>query len=529
MEMPAQSGDDTDAVDGSIESTLHPSRRRNLLASPLLRLPTELVLEVFAHVIELYDNGYNFDDDYRRPHDRTLFVLTAICHQLREVGITSPRLWSSVDFTTIPIAELFLERCNYDPHIFLIKESGPRQPRAAHDPRRGAVWEKLEGRTFNNLRSLVFEGTEREFALRVISLLQRAPNASNLDFTNISFRPSLELPQLISDPIPNLSTLRLHNFLINWASPLLRNLTRLTLGSERPRIPPERVSIEMFLTALANCPNLEILNLTHTRPEPFDSHQTKCDVVVQLRRLRELSLKFYDPSTVGCILLHIRYPESTKLAVYVPVGVHTDLSETISQVLPDRNVQAIQHFRQSTALTVYLDNHPHFFTDNALIHFEKSYLQEPYLRPQRNPQQLVRFASKVVEVIGGDTIISLIIEAWGNGPPDEIWEAFLHGFPLLEQICYHRKWGVANRDRVNPFVLVFSRPFEGGSACPWLQHLELPRVALTKASAAVLKCALKERNACGRRLKRIGLSDDVTEVGDQLVLEPFRDLVDEVE
>ena len=528
--MPAQTGNNTDALDASVESTLHPSIhlswRRNLLASPLLRLPTELILKIFAHVIELDDAG---DDNSRRPCGWTLLILTTICRQLREIGTMSPQLWSSVDFTSLPIAELFLERCKYDPCTLIIKESGPRRPRAAHDPRRGAAWEKLEGRTFHNLRSLVFEGTEREFTLRVISVLHRAPNVSNLDLNNISYRPSQELSQLVSHPIPNLSTLRLHNFSIYWTSPHLRNLIRLTLGSDRDRFPPERAPIEMFLTALANCPNLEILDLTHTGPEALNGHQNKCDVVVQLCRLRELSLKFHNPSTVGRILSHIEYPESTRLAVYVPAGIYTDLSETISQVLPHRNVQAIQHFRNSTALTIYLDDHPQFFTDNLLVHFQKPYGQEPYFRSQRNPKNLARLASKIVEVIGGDTVISLNIEARGDGPPGGMWGALLHGLPWLERIRYHRKPGGGNQKFVHSFIPVFSRPSEGGSVCPWLQHLELPRALLTLDSAAILKLALTERNARGGRLKRIGISDDATEVYDRLVLEQFRDLVGEVE
>jgi hypothetical protein len=90
--------------------------------------------------------------------------------------------------------------------------------------------------------------------------------------------------------------------------------------------------------------------------------------------------------------------------------------------------------------------------------------------------------------------------------------------------------GGRDQDLADPFVLVFSRPFEGQPVCPQLQHLELPRRVLTQdPSATVLKRALTERDACGRRLKRIGLSGDATEVGDRGVLEPFRDLVDEVQ
>jgi len=525
--MPALSRNDTDAVDTSIGSTLHPSidlsrRRRNFLASPLLRLPTELILNIFVHVIES-DDYYNH---YRHRHNRWPFILTAICHQLREIGTASPQLWTSVDFTPLPIAELFLERCKYNPRILLVKESRFRWPRVTHDPNKEAVWEKLEGRTFNNLRSLVFDGTEREFAHKVVSLLQRAPNISNLDLNNVSYGPSQDLPWPIGDPIPNLSTLRLHNFSIDWTSPLLRNLTRLTLNSGSPRVPPKHVSIETFLAALANCPNLEILELTNSGPEPINSHHDECDVVVQLCRLEELSLEFRDPSTVGYILSHIECTELGLLVVDAPVHVNAELSEVISRILPHRNAQTIQHFRESISLTVNPDDHPQFSTNNVLVRF-----QEPYINggPQRNPQGLARFASKIVEVVGWDTIVILDIYSWQIELPEGMWEAFLHGLPLLESICYQRIWEESDLGLVNSFVLVFSRPFEGQPVCPQLEYLDLPRGVLTQDSAAVLKRALTERDTCGRRLKRISVSDGPEAgVDDRLVLEMFRDLVDEV-
>ena len=215
----------------------------------------------------------------------------------------------------------------------------------------------------------MFQGTQDEFAHRAVGALQRAPNVSNLDICNFSFCPRQELPWPGSDQIPNLSILHLHRFWISWASPLSQNLIRLSLEFEPPHVPSERTSIETFLTALANSPDLEILNLAYAGPDPLNGYQDKCDVVVQLGKLRELSLEFDDPSTVGSILSHIGYPEATKLTVYILVDEDTDLSETIPRVLPHRNTQTIQHFRNSTALTICLGGTPQFSTDNLLIRF----------------------------------------------------------------------------------------------------------------------------------------------------------------
>ena len=62
MEVLAQGGDEMGVVEASIESTvrrLHPlRRRRNSLGSPLLRLPMELILGIFARMVQPGD-----DDD----------------------------------------------------------------------------------------------------------------------------------------------------------------------------------------------------------------------------------------------------------------------------------------------------------------------------------------------------------------------------------------------------------------------------------------------------------------------------------
>ena len=52
--------------------------------------------------------------------------------------------------------------------------------------------------------------------------------------------------------------LYLHKIIISWTSPLLRNLSRLVLIPGFAICLFEPTSVEMFLTALANCPVLVI-------------------------------------------------------------------------------------------------------------------------------------------------------------------------------------------------------------------------------------------------------------------------------
>ena len=99
MELAAQAVDESPLVETNLESTLqrlyHLPCRRNFLASSLLRLPTELILRIFEHAIELKDE----DDDSPSSVQacRTLLVIVGICFELRKIGMTTHYLWSIVD------------------------------------------------------------------------------------------------------------------------------------------------------------------------------------------------------------------------------------------------------------------------------------------------------------------------------------------------------------------------------------------------------------------------------------------------
>lgn len=497
------------------QRSIHILRGRNFLSSPFLHLPTELILKIFGHTL---DWGPGLSS----------LLLTAICHKLREVGIAFPQLWNVVSFTAPPLARLFLKRCNYEPRVLLITESqlapkGRSIRYLAQDPRWQAVWGELKGRTFSDLHSLVFEGVPPAFVDMVVGVLRRAPNIANIDLRYRS-PPHQELPWSLGDPLPYLSTLRLRGFWISWTSPLLRNLSHLTLDFGIVRSLPEDTTIETFLVTLANCPDLETLDLAFAGPDLLDGYQAGCDRVVRLRELKVLSLMFHGPSRIRHILSHIDYPESTAVRLEASIDTETDLSEAISQLFPPRDVGTLQRPR-SNSLTVRLDGVYTFFTDDLFVRI----FTNDCANPRYTPQALARFASKITEVVGTDAITSLGVQSWYASFPEGMWDAFLHGFPRLERIRYDLEMGVGDERFVDPFVSVFSRPFEGGPVCPQLQRLELPRGVVSQgASATALKRALVDRNARGKRLIRIEPSGDAKERDGAVTLESFRGLVDEV-
>lgn len=530
MELSTQSVDELTAVEANIESTLqrlyHLRRHRNSLASPLLRLPTELILIIFERAIEPDDKNDDYSDeiDFYCSYDdgdvcnnsdnssdsllpkqdfSLLLVLVGVCHQLREIGITTPRLWTTINLAVPSPAELFLKRCNYNPRVIVIP----------HD-RDEEVWVKLEGCKFNGLRSLFFKGVSVGSRDIGATILEGAANLSSLDVQAVgtSVKP---LPWDPDAPMPHLSVLRLRGYSISWTSPLLRDLTRLTLDLKGYRNPPGPTPIETFLAALANCPDLELLELSSTGLGPPSGQRDNCDVIVQLRRLWRLSLNFKSISTIGYILSHIGYPESARVKLFVwSLWDYRRKPHNPSQVIP-YNTDTFQHLRGSRALTfLFGDGISAFSADKfSLCIDEGGYSAE-----------LLRLSS---EAVRRDTVISLSLRTFSFPLDYDDWGTLLCGFPRLERIKYHLSRGFPGH--TDPFISVFSQPSEGGPAWPELQYLELSReVLISKSSARLLERSLEKRKAHGAWLMRIGFFGKETEEDDTLEFVPPRNLFDEV-
>ena len=506
--MPAH---DWDAIDTKLDLALHHlivlRQWRNLLASPLFCLPTELILEIFVHAVEL-NGGVRF-----------WVTLTAICRILRELLIHSSLPWRVVNFSSIHLAKLFLERCKFNPLVLFATNY---KWSISVEAGRAALWEELEGRTFNNLRFLLFQGSRHEFNHRVVDLLRRAPNLSSLEVeTNLRARWDLEWP--LGDRLPHLTMLRLSNVRINWTVPLLRNLTKLILRFPCIGSPHRVAPIKMFLAMLINCPDLEILQLISAGPNISDSNQDNWQVV-RLRNLQDLILRFDGQNIAGCILSHVWFPESTK--VKVEISCYVVLCVALPQVLPPPSMETSQYLRKTKTITINLNTSTYELTTDNL-HLVLLPPDDDARLHRLNLETLPQFASNLVEIIGIDAVVALYVLF--SLPYDilrEVWQELLHGFPRLETISYFTSFE-SGWDSEDPFCSVFSEPFEGGPVCPRLWDLRIPRAFTRGSSAVTLKRALLERDGCGGRLKRISITQWVEE-DETPALWPFRDVVDEI-
>lgn len=85
-------------------------RVKNQLCSPLLRLPTEIILRILLLVMAELDTP--FGRDAGRP-------IYSTCHRLHKIMCSATELWWRVDFTYPRIAHFIFSHSNGDPEIIL--------------------------------------------------------------------------------------------------------------------------------------------------------------------------------------------------------------------------------------------------------------------------------------------------------------------------------------------------------------------------------------------------------------------------
>jgi hypothetical protein len=489
---------------------MHLRQWRNFVSAPLLRLPTELILDIFVLTLKISYRGFRF-----------WVTLTAICHRIRDVLVYSPSPWRIINADSTPLAKLFLERCNFDPHaLFVMDRLSTPSPRGRDKTR---FWEGLEGRTFDSLRFFMFRGLKEEFEHRVFDLFRRTPNLSTLEIeTRTTMNWDLEWT-LRDQPLPHLTMLRLSQVSINWDAPILRNLTRLNLNFIRIPSPKQFTSVKMFLSVLENCPDLEMLHLASAGPDPESGAQDNSKVV-QLHKLQELSLTFNEGHIIACILSHVWFPASTKVQVEATCD-HGPYA-TLSRILPSSDAAIFQHLQKTTIVSIEFFLYSfELAIDLLLLDLRPGYYD---LEDEHQPdlESVPQFISKVVEIIGGDAVTALHLRFdLPYDIPRGVWKELLHDFPHLQVISYNAvvEWSAGC---VDPFCSVFAEPFEGGLVCPELRNLKVPQSFAQGSSAVTLKRTLLERGACDRRLKRISVSEDVED--EMAILRPFRDVVDEI-
>ena len=306
------------AIDAKIKSLEESIRalkyRRNALA-PISSLPTEVTTLIFSFLhAKLHAPSSAFTRRKKLGPDPLAWLHVAhVCHQWREIALNQHLFWSHIDFpglSPVGAAEI-LARAKMAP-LYLEARFLGRQWDDALFSRFDAFQEKLQA-CVSRICHLCFSADISQFPETLERLISPAPTLERLSLIcEGNYLSGYEvIPKALFGGItPRLSCLELRRC-GSWTSPLLRGLRYLDMRS--PSVYP---SLSIWLDALDEMPQLEMLALEVASPAAHDSGQIPFDVkrTATLPSLTHIDI-CDEPRDWALALAHLNLPALTCLNI----------------------------------------------------------------------------------------------------------------------------------------------------------------------------------------------------------------------
>ncbi|KAI0065776.1 hypothetical protein BV25DRAFT_1593602 [Artomyces pyxidatus] len=224
-------------------------RRQKNARAPALRLPVEIVLNIFSvfpasplspHVL------------YSRPPP--WLAVTHVCQRWREISLSSPSLWTHIITETRHWAGEMLIRSKNLPIVLQISPLG----------RRPSGYKSSSEVALSQASRACFIDIDGFNIWHRPSLCVPAPILESLYLRGALFSPTLPIADIFPEGTPKLRSLCLQGLNISWPLHLLNpDLVELTLDDI---CEDDRPSLLQLREALSAMPNLNTLSLKHTLP-----------------------------------------------------------------------------------------------------------------------------------------------------------------------------------------------------------------------------------------------------------------------
>ncbi|GJE90080.1 hypothetical protein PsYK624_062030 [Phanerochaete sordida] len=306
-------------------------QRRNTLI-PVGRLPEDVLLEIFAHLVQMHDCPDVWNTVHPQPHGWLLAINT--CRAWRAASLSYARLWSTIHIMPWQPEERIAAFLARSAGCTLTFES-PYCQRTLY-----SGLDIIFGHHGQRLRAVHGLGVEDEGALTLEALTSRdgplqLPNLEILSMT-IQLDDIAAIPALGEAFMPKLR----HLVCVEAPHTVLSRLIRPTLTELRFWGSPfEHVPLASWLELLAQLPTLKILSLVSIIAPMEADMSTAHDRRVHLPRLRELNLEVihdYTPRSTASyaqLLRHLSHPPHLRVLMKALCGksdAHSWLTEAQS-------------------------------------------------------------------------------------------------------------------------------------------------------------------------------------------------------
>lgn len=343
---------------------------RNQLSS-IYRLPNEILTAILELMVHSPENSV------QRFDSRAPINFSRVTRLWRDIALSAPNLWSTIDVMNIHVAPTFLAHSKSAP-LYIDLAPGRVRPHVVstdifvHLASESQYFAIVRGHEtlvsqFPRLIRPILSHIERCRSLRIrgIELEELAvfdTPAPNLESFYACYNDSSETfdeersdAHLFKDSTPRLRELELIGICVPLNVPIYRGLVRLSLERVGFLVSP----INMLLDALAACPLLEFFSLMDVQ---FEQDYFTQNPPIPLLHLQDLLLDEVACNSVHSILTSIQVPPSLKMAVYV--DSQTDLRAILPP--PMDLFDRLPHLSRICHLRVFgSPNRENSFGDNA--------------------------------------------------------------------------------------------------------------------------------------------------------------------
>ena len=308
-------------------------RFKNWLRSPLLRLPTEIIVRILSFVME--DMGHSLVW-------RSIFVS---CHRIHWIMSTVTELWWKADCRWPRAACVAFARSGGNPQVIMADVNSEPSAKVVLE-----CWRERQGFHGHRLHTLELYGAPSDITrfswiferplprLRHLTIRLCGPPTDEGGEVPLPDWEVALLPvtlQLTMDA--QLQTLRLRNAAPPWSSNLFTGLRELFLDFEDCNDPVEISQDELFRILEASS-QLEKLSLVQIGPKIWDDERRSThERTIQLPSLSFLRLD-NSPEVIDHILSRVDIPAITLLQIHSHV-FSQDAAQSLNLMVPDDSVQ----------------------------------------------------------------------------------------------------------------------------------------------------------------------------------------------
>jgi len=310
-------------------------RFKNWLRSPLLRLPTEIIIHILSFVME------------NMGHSGVWRSIFGSCHHIYWIMSIATELWWEVDCRWPMAACIAFARSGGNPQAITAHLNSNPAPKVVLE-----YWKEQRAFRGDRLHTLELHGIPSDIThfswiferplprLRHLAIRFSGPPTDEggelpLPDAEVALLPvTLQLP--MGAP---LQTLRLRNAMPPWSSNLFAGLRELYLDFEDCPAPVEISEDELFrfLEASSQLERLSLVEIGPRIPAWNNERESTHEQTVKFPSLAFLRLQ-NSPEVVGYILAHIDTPVITLLRIHSPI-LSQDVARSLNLVVPDGRVQ----------------------------------------------------------------------------------------------------------------------------------------------------------------------------------------------